>query len=90
MAFYFAWLGFYTALLLPAALVGIGVFIYGILMVAAGDSVSYDFHFLFLYIICHFIFLSTLFYSTPDRHRYTWLFQSVPVELYYLKNESIQ
>ena len=54
IAFYFAWLGFYTSLLLPAALVGIGVSIYGIAMVAAGDSVSYG-HFLFLHVVFNLI-----------------------------------
>ena len=30
---YFAWLGFYTAMLIPASLVGLGVFIYGLITI---------------------------------------------------------
>ena len=30
IAIYFAWLGFYTGWLLPAAMVGLGVFLYGL------------------------------------------------------------
>ena len=30
IAIYFAWLGFYTGWLLPASLVGLGVFVYGL------------------------------------------------------------
>lgn len=36
-AFYFAWLGFYTQLLIPAAILGIAVFIYGITFLSADD-----------------------------------------------------
>ena len=40
IAIYFAWLGLYTAMLIPASLVGTGVFIYG-LMTLSWDTTGY-------------------------------------------------
>ena len=42
MAFFFAWLGFYTRMLIPAALIGLLVTFYGVVSVFGfGDSFTY-------------------------------------------------
>ena len=52
MAIYFAWLGFYTAMLAPAALVGVIVFIYG--LATLFDNVT-------RYVYNAFIFITIIF-----------------------------
>ena len=42
VAFFFAWLGFYTTMLIPAALIGLLVTLYGIVRVFGfGDTFTY-------------------------------------------------
>lgn len=36
-AFYFAWLGFYTQLLIPPAIFGIAVFVYGFMFLSTDE-----------------------------------------------------